>query len=141
MPKRPNPRMIKAARCYTISEAADALGVTVATVRSWIRSGLPAMTSRRPYLILGDALRNWLQSRCAAARTTLRSDQLYCLTCKVGQKPGGMMVDCVLQTSTTARLMGLCETCGGTCNRMVSRSDLARFAAIFDVALRGAGWA
>jgi hypothetical protein len=52
-----------------------------------------------------------------------------------------MMVDCVSQTTTTARLMGFCETCGGTCNRMVSRSDLARFAAIFDVALRGAGWA
>ena len=49
--------------------------------------------------------------------------------------PWGMMVDCTLQTATTARLMGLCEICGGTCNRMVSRARLTEIGEIFDVRL------
>jgi ribosomal protein S26 len=137
MPSRPNPRAIKVARCYTIVEAAAALDVSVASVRSWVRQGLPAMTAQRPYLILGDALRGFLQDRREKAKTKLFADQLYCLSCKVAQRPDGMMVDCILQTDKTARLLGLCGTCGGACNRMVSRSELASFEAIFEVAYRG----
>ena len=52
--KRPNPRSIKAARTYTITEAAEALGMSFGTVRGWVKQGLPAMTAQRPFLILGD---------------------------------------------------------------------------------------
>lgn len=136
MAKRPNPRAIKVARCYTIPEGADALGVAVGTVRGWIRQGLPVMTAQRPYLILGDALRNFLEDRRVRATALLEADQLQCLTCKQGQRPYGMMVDCIPQTAKTARLVGLCEVCGHTCNRMVSRANLADLGAIFDVAYR-----
>ena len=136
MPKRPNLRAVKAARTYTIVEAAEALCVSVASVRSWVRQGLPAMTAQRPYLILGDALRGFLDDRRGKAKVTLGTDYLYCLSCKVARTPVGMMVDCTPQTAKTARLLGLCSACGSTCNRIVSRSDLAHFEAIFDVAYR-----
>ncbi len=136
MTKRPNPRSIKAARCYTIVEGADALGVAVGTVRGWIKQGLPVMTAQRPYLILGDALRGFLKDRHVKSTALLERDQLHCLTCKQGQRPYGMMVDCIPQTDKTARLVGLCEVCGRTCNRMVSRANLADLGAIFDVAHR-----
>ena len=134
MAKRPNPRAIKAARTYTMLEGADALGVSVGTVRGWIRQGLPLMKTQRPYLILGDALRHFLEQRRGKAKVTLGADQLYCLICKQAQTPLGMMVDCLPQTAKTARLVGLCAVCSGTCNRMVSRADLPRYNAIFDVA-------
>ncbi len=95
------------------------------------------MTAQRPTLILGEALRGFLESRRSKSKAKLEPDQLYCLTCKQGKKPLGMMVDCIAQTSKIARLMGLCEVCGGTCNRMISRANLESFAMIFDVAYRG----
>jgi hypothetical protein len=134
MAKRPNPRAIKAARTYTMLEGADAQGVSVGTVRGWIRQALPVMKAQRPYLILGDALRHFLDLRRGKTKAPLGPDQLYCLTCKQAQSPMGMMVDCLPQTAKTARLVGLCVVCGGTCNRMVSRADLPRYSAIFDVA-------
>lgn len=134
MAKRPNSRAIKAARSYTLQEAADALSVTVGAVRSWIRAGLPVMKSQRPYLILGDHLRQFLEDRRSKGKVPLGPDQLYCLTCKQGQSPLGMMVDCLPQTAKTARLVGLCGACGCTCNRMINRTDLARFGGVFDVA-------
>ncbi|THD81394.1 DNA-binding protein [Aliigemmobacter aestuarii] len=135
MAKRPNPRAIRSTRTYTIDEAAIAMNITTSTIRSWVKAGLPLMRSRRPYLILGDALQHFLQDRATQSRTPLKADQLYCLSCKAGRAPMGMMVDCIPQTPKTARLEGLCEACGGTCNRMISRARIADFAAIFDLAL------
>jgi len=136
MPKRPNPRAIKAARTYTVEEAAIVLGVSVGTIRSWVKSGLPLMRSQRPFLILGDALRNFLKDRAQASRAPLREDQLYCLTCKAGRNPMGLLVDCIPQTPKTARLLGLCNVCGGTCNRMISKSKIDDFSQVFCVAIK-----
>ncbi len=138
MAKRPNPRAIKAARTYTIEEAAIALGVSTGTVRAWVKSGLPLMRSQRPYLILGDALRTFLEGRAKSAKTPLRQDQLYCLSCKTGRAPMGLLVDCIPQTAKTARLTGLCEVCDGTCNRMISKAKIDHFGKIFCLAIRDA---
>lgn len=137
MVKRPNPRSIRAARPYTIEEAAEALGVSIGTVRAWEKAGLPIMKSERPYLILGEALRDFLQIRAAAAKAPLQPDQLYCFTCKAPRSPLGLIVDIFPGTAKTARLAGLCDVCGGTCNRMVSRSAIDRFSRIFDIAIKG----
>jgi hypothetical protein len=101
-----------------------------------VKSGLPLMKSQRPFLILGDSLREFLQNRAASAKVSTPEGQLYCFTCKAPRAPLGMMVDCIPQTPRTARLMGLCEVCGGTCNRMVSRSKIGQFSEIFDVAMK-----
>lgn len=136
MAKRPNPRAIKAARTYTIEEAALALGVTIGTIRNWVKTGLPLMKSQRPYLILGDALRTFVMDRANRAKVPLKPDQLYCFTCKAGRIPMGLLVDCIPQSPKTARLLGLCEVCGGTCNRMISLTKIDQFGQIFEVGMK-----
>lgn len=137
MARRPNPRSIRAARPYTTEEAAEALGVSIGTVRSWVKAGLPIMKSERPYLILGEQMRDYLQTRAGSMKTPLGPDQLYCFTCKAPRTPLGLMVDLSAQTTKTARLTGLCDVCGGICNRMISRSAIERFAQIFDLRIKG----
>lgn len=134
MAKRPNHRAVRSARSYTIPEVADVLGVSVGTVRGWVRSGLPAMVSQRPFLILGCELREFLDARHSKSKAPLEADELYCFTCKAARKPLGLMVDVHDQSVKTARLEGLCEVCGGICNRMVSRAHLGQIQSIFDVA-------
>jgi hypothetical protein len=137
MAKRPNPRAIRAARTYTIEEAAIALNVSIGTVRSWLGAGLPILASKRPYLILGDALRSFLEARRKTSRAKLLPDQLYCLRCKAGRRPFGLMVDILPQTDKTSRLFGLCEVCGGTCNRMISNTTINEIRPIFELAFKG----
>lgn len=136
MAKRLNLRAIRAARTYTLQEAALALNVSIGTIRSWVKSGLPVMKSQRPFLILGEALHIFLEDRAKRSKVSLQPDQLYCFTCKAGCTPMGLLVDCIPQTPKTARLMGLCEVCGGTCNRMISRSKIDDFSEIFCVAIK-----
>ncbi len=95
------------------------------------------MKSQRPFLILGDTLRSFLQERAANGKVTLQADQLYCFTCKAARTPMGLLVDCIPQTQKTARLVGLCDVCGGTCNRMIGLAQLDRISRIFDFAMRG----
>lgn len=138
MAKRPNRRAIKGVRSYTVPEAASALGVTVGTVRNWIRNGLPVLNAKRPTLILGAVLREYVDQQRTKHKVALAPDQLYCLTCKMPRTPYGLMLDYIPRNERTGRLTGLCEVCGGTCNRIASRASLARLSAIFDVAVRGA---
>lgn len=136
MTRRHSARRIRAAQTYTIEEAALALGVSTGTIRAWVRTGLPLMKARRPFLILGEALRQFLADRATGAKVALQPGQLYCFTCKVGREPMGKMVDCLPQTARTARLVGLCEVCGCTCNRMISRSDIEEFGRLFELVIR-----
>lgn len=50
--RRFNWSRVKVHRSYTVDEAARLLGVTKGTIRRWIGAGLPAITDRKPFLIL-----------------------------------------------------------------------------------------
>lgn len=136
MAKRPNKRALRAARTYTIVEAANVVGVSANTIRNWVRAGLPIMRSQRPYLILGATLREFIEERCRERKASLTPDQFYCLKCKAPRQPMGLLVDCVLQSAQTARLVGLCEACGRPCNRMINRAKIEEFTRIFDLAIK-----
>lgn len=61
MVRRFNWRLIKMHHSYTIDEAALALRAHKNTVRAWIRGKqLPLVCDRRPYLIQGRVLRDFL---------------------------------------------------------------------------------
>lgn len=134
MAKRPSHRVLRTARSYTFEEAASALGVSMGTVRAWVKHGLPIMKAQRPYLILGEALKDFVRAKTEKGKVALQPTELYCLRCKAPRTPMGMLVDCIHQTATTSRLMGLCGECGGTCNRMISRAKIDQFREIFALA-------
>lgn len=137
MTKRPNPCAIRANHAYTIQELASKACVTVGCVRNWIKAGLPAMISQRPYLILGSDVRAFLTANRQRSAHTLANDQLFCMSCKAARRPADMMVDLIAQEGRTARIVGLCDHCGTVCNRMVSKAKLSDLNRIFEVSNRG----
>ncbi len=137
MAKRPNPCAIRANQAYTIPELAAKASVTVGCVRNWIKAGLPAMMSQRPYLILGSDVRDFLNAKRRRSTQTLAKDQLFCMSCKAARRPAGLMVDLIAQTGRTARIVGLCDHCGTVCNRMVSKAKMPDLHQIFDLSKRG----
>lgn len=135
MPKRPNPKALKGVYAYTVPEAAETLSVTPGAIRLWLKQGLPSMTSKRPTLILGENLREFLQARRAKSKVRMALDEFYCLGCKQAQKPLGMMADAIPQQAGNTRLVGLCPACGHVCNRMIRTTDLLSLGRIFDIAV------
>ena len=80
---------LKAPRSYTIDEVARTLEVHRNTVRHWIKAGLPVIDGKRPVLMLGADLVEFLLQRRDARRQPCRAGQMFCLKCRKPQEPGG----------------------------------------------------
>ena len=139
MAKRANPRKAKTHRSYSIVEAAEALSVSIPTVRSWIKNGLPALTSKTPYLIMGQDIRTFLEEKRQSKRTHLEPGQVFCLACRKANFPDERIADYIPRNPTHGTLIGLCPTCGTVCNRFSKLADLPGLAGILDVAVKGDG--
>lgn len=133
--RRPNYRLAKIHRSYTVSEVARLFEVHRNTVLSWIKGGLQVCDDRRPILILGRHLSEFLQAKRSKHRHTCAPGQIYCVRCRVPVSPAGAMVDLLPQTVTTADLMGICPTCEAMVYRRVSLARLDAAKGNLDVRL------
>ena len=133
MPKRLNPNLAKIHRNYTVEEVASLYGVHRNSVRAWIKAGLPLCDTRRPALILGADLRDYLKAKRQARKRRCKDDELFCLRCRAPKRPAEGMVDFIPLTETTGRISGLCPECTGVMNRYCSVSGLDRIRQKLDV--------
>lgn len=132
--RRSNWRSVKVHRNYTVDDVARLLGVCKGTVRRWLKAGLPALTDRRPALILGGDLIDFLRAR-AVPRTRCEPGECYCVKCRAPRKAAEGMADFVPYTLTGGNLRALCEVCGNLMHRRVSVRQLEAFRSILDVSV------
>ena len=110
---RLNPRRAKQHHTYTVEEVARLFGLHRNTVRSWIKNGgLTPLDGRRPILVMGATLREFLEVRRAKAKRTCPPGHLYCFSCRVPRAPAMGMVDFVHQAKGAGKLTALCASCG-----------------------------
>jgi len=133
--RRPDRRRVKALRSYTIDEVARTLEVHRNTVRHWIKAGLPVIDDKRPILILGTDLAEYLLRRREARRQPCLAGQLYCLKCRKPQEPAGRMVDFVASSASSGALIGICPACNSLMYRRVSVARLSEVASALDLHL------
>lgn len=133
--QRHNPNLAKIHRNYTVDETANLFGVHKNTVRYWIKAGLPICDERRPTLILGEHLQEFLKSRRRARKRRCRVDEVYCMRCRVPKKPAGDMVDYEAMTATSGRLVAICPSCEATINQYVRLARLEEIRLYLDVSI------
>lgn len=118
-------------RSYTMRELADTLGVHVRTVQGWHSEGMPAIDEQdRPLLFLGGTVRTFLKKRLNKRRTTLGSDEIYCLRCASGVTPTAQTVSVEVTDRRLGRcsrqliIRATCPKCGGTVVRFASLQSI-----------------
>jgi hypothetical protein len=136
MAKRVSPRKVKIHNQYTYEQAANALGVSVQSVRLWRQSGLVVLDSQKPHLILGFALKDFLNKRRNKPERRLALDQFLCMACNAPRRAYGGMADYLPYTATRGRLEALCEACQGLCGKFASPSLCAELALTLTIATR-----
>jgi hypothetical protein len=133
MAKRIKASRIKKNLTYTILEAAEELDLSVATIRNWIKQGLPIQNDQRPYLIYGCDLRDFIVQMSKARKFKLQDGELNCFTCNASRAPQGLAVVYTAQTAKTGRLSGVCGVCGGKCSRIISNAKISAFSRILKI--------
>ena len=121
---RPNPRLVKIHRNYTVDEIARLLGVHKATIRQWIKQGLATIDDKRPTLVLGRDLRAFIEKRRAVNKRPCGPGQIYCMRCRVPRVPAQAMVECRARGPSLADLIGRCPECQSLMYRRVSLCKL-----------------
>jgi len=132
---RPNPHRVKIHRNYTVEEVARLFSVHKNTVRNWISDGLPVCDSNRPLLVLGSALREFLQKKRASKKRRCQTGELYCLRCREPRKAAGDMADFQLITSKIGNLLAICPVCEAVMNQRISPTKLDTIRAYLDVTI------
>lgn len=124
MAKRLNPNLAKIHRNYTVEEIANLYSVHKNTVRSWVKAGLPTNDDKRPMLILGADLKNYLQSKRESNKRKCKPFEIYCVRCRTPQIPIGNMVDYEPSNERLGCLIGICPVCNGMINKYASTAKL-----------------
>ena len=117
-------RGISKARVYTVKSAARILGVSEPTFRRWAKDGLKIITDKRPYLVRGADVIDYLKKRRTANRNPMTQTQCYCMRCKAPRDALGGAFIFQPTSDLTGRLSGLCAGCGGKFGRFCKASDL-----------------
>ena len=136
MARRVSPRKIKIHNQYTYEQAADALCVSVQTVRLWRQSGLTVLDSQKPHLILGFVLKDFLNKRANKPERRLARDQFLCMACNAPKRAYGGMADYLPYTLRRGRLEALCETCQGLCGKFASPTLCTELAPVLTILMR-----
>ena len=128
-----NPNLAKIHRSYSVEELADLYGVYKGTVRAWIKAGLPTMNKKRPTLIRGSDLRDFLRAKRTKNKQSCKAGEMYCFKCRTPKKPDGNMVDFQTITETIGNLVGICPTCNTIMNRRVNITKLDQVRGEMDI--------
>jgi hypothetical protein len=131
--RRPNPRLAKIHRSYTVDEVARVFGLHKNSVRQWIKKGLPVIGGKRPILIHGRDLRSFLEARRQQQKRTCQPGQIYCMRCRAAKRPAIDWAEYKPITETLGNLVGICPDCDAIMNRCVSLAKLGQLRGSLDI--------
>ncbi len=130
--RRYNVRRVKATWPYTVQEIADLFGIHKNAVLRWLREGLCADRSQRPFLIRGDELARFLNERQNGKRRRCAPGEFFCFRCRVPREACLGMADIAIESPTRLRIKALCAVCETPVNKVQSVRDLAKIKTCFD---------
>ncbi len=136
MPKQARISGIKSYRCYTLTEAAEIVGVSKRTLHNWTRNGLQVLDCEHPPLVRGDDLRNYISETRQNAKVKTGLCEFYCFRCRASRAAGGAMADCKI-TGKRVMLTALCATCETVVCKPVSLSRLPEIRQTIDLTITG----
>jgi hypothetical protein len=137
MARRADWRRVKRHRNYSVEEAARATGACKGTVRRWLKNGLPAVTDRKPALILGPDLIDFLAAR-QKPKQRCRLHECFCFSCRQPRPPALAEVEFFPLTASSGNLRALCATCTTIMHKRVSTAKLDELRALVTVTIRQA---
>jgi hypothetical protein len=137
--RRPNPRLAKIHRSYSVEEVSRLFGVHKNTVRNWLQQGLTPIDGQRPTVIRGVELRRFLTDRRAGAKQVCGPGRIFCLPCRAPKVPAGNMAECIALNDTTGTLRGICPDCDRMIYRRVNPQKLGTVRGDLDVTVTQAG--
>ena len=82
-----NTRRISLKISYSVQEIAELFGIHKNAALNWIKAGLKIIDQKKPYLINGADLVEFLNMRQKKRKHKCKPDEFYCFKCRLPRKP------------------------------------------------------
>ena len=128
-----NTNLIKETLSYSIYDIASLFGIHRATVRQWFKEGLPMIDNRKPYLVLGSDLKEFIKKRQGNRKTRCSTNELYCCKCRKPRTSWNNLVDLKILNERRFLIMGICSQCDTRINKLSSLKKIDNIKEIFAV--------
>ena len=123
--RKPDFRRIGPSRTYSIPELAEAVQRTPATVRNWLRQGMPTLDDSKPKVIDGAQAKEWLKQKWESRKMPTLHGQARCFGCKQS-RPFAKGTRFLKRTSAKVlTITGKCAVCGRTMNQFASAKSVS----------------
>ena len=116
-----------------VEEIACLFGIHKNTVRTWVKAGLPTSDRKRPMLILGCDLAEYLMVRRTRNKRPCQPGEVYCVRCRAPKRPAGDMAEYQPITEKSGNLIGICPDCYLMIYRRASLAKLAQVRGNMDI--------
>lgn len=137
MKKKPrtfNPNKARIGQSYTVQEISELYGIHKGSASLWVsKEGLQTIDKKKPYLIQGKVLRDFLRQRRAKKKKTCKPDEFYCCKCHLPRKAWENVVDVKIKSKETLCLCALCAVCNTRVFRGGSVKRLSEYQKIFSI--------
>lgn len=123
--RKPDFRRIRPSQTYSIAELADAVQRNPATVRKWIREGMPTIDRLKPLVIDGARAKDWLRWKWARRKSPTAANEAHCLHCR---KPRPFAEGSRSVKQVNAKVLaiaGECAVCNCRMNKFASAKSVA----------------
>lgn len=135
--QKPDLRRIRPTKTYTIDQLANVVGKSAATLRRWIRAGLPVLDDARPTLIDGAEAKAWLRIWLERRKHACQLDQLYCCRCRRPRHPRPGSVLIAGNNEKTLTVKAVCADCGAGMRKLGSLAKQAEIETAFSSFTQG----
>jgi hypothetical protein len=126
-----NPRRVRAGQPYTVQDVADIYELHKNAVLRWIKDGLRLIDQRKPYMIHGGDLVEYLTKKQSGRKHKCKPDEFFCFKCRVPRKAWGNVADIQIKNERKLSLSGLCAVCNTIVHRAGSVKKLPEYQKIF----------
>jgi hypothetical protein len=132
--KNINLNLIKINYPYSISEICKDFSKHKNTVDSWVREeGLKTIDNKRPRLIRGKDLKDFLTKRQANKKFKCKTGELFCCTCHKPEKPKNNLIEIFIKDQKRGSIKAICSVCDGKINQVFSVKKLDDLQKTFEV--------
>lgn len=123
--RKPDFRRIGPSRTYSIKELADAVRRDPATVRNWLRLGMPVLDGLKPVVIDGAQAKDWLRQKWESRKNPVSSDEGHCLHCRKPRPFAEGSQSLKRMNAKVLAMTGECAVCGCRMNKFASAKSVS----------------
>lgn len=121
-----NYKLIESNRSYSSEKIKKLLGIREQTIREWINQGKLECVSKKPILIYGAILKEFIKSRNESHKKTLEFNQMKCLKCKAISIPKDNQISIYNNKNGSIRATGICQNCNNEFSKLFKKNSIEK---------------